>query len=181
VLVATHRDLEALTRGGSFREDLYHRIFVFPITIPPLRQRLEDVRLLAEHFAGLIADQNGWKTRGFTDAAIDELKRYAWPGNVRELRNVVERLLLLTDEEIDAPLVRQVLPGRRTLAAAAGAGPLADRVAAFERDAVLQELKAHGYRIAETARALGLERSHLYKKCQQLGIELKGRGVRGEG
>ena len=173
VVLATHRDLEGLVQQGTFREDLYHRIFVFPITIPPLRERLEDVQPLAEHFAQQVAEQNGWKARGFTAAAVDELRRYAWPGNVRELRNVVERLLLLTDEAIDAPLVRQVLPGRRTSPATSGAGVLADRVAAFERDAVLAELKAHGYRIAETARALGLERSHLYKKCQQLGIDLR--------
>jgi two-component system nitrogen regulation response regulator NtrX len=173
VVVATHRDLEGLVRQGIFREDLYHRIFVFPIAIPALRDRLEDVRPLAEHFAQQVAEQNGWKPRGFTPAALDELRRYAWPGNVRELRNVIERLLLLTDDMIDAPLVRQVLPGRRTVAPTGGTGALADRVAAFERDAVLAELKAHGYRITETARALGLERSHLYKKCQQLGIDLR--------
>jgi two-component system, NtrC family, nitrogen regulation response regulator NtrX len=174
VLVATHRDLDALVQKGAFREDLYHRIFVFPITIPPVRDRLEDVRPLAEHFAQQVAEQNGWKPRGFTDVAVEELKRYPWPGNVRELRNVVERLLLLTDDTVDAPIVRQVLSGRRSATAAVGAtGALADRVAAFERDTVLNELRAHAYRITDTARALGLERSHLYKKCQQLGIDLK--------
>jgi len=174
VIVATHRDLEALVRKGTFREDLYHRIFVFPLTIPALRERLDDVPILAEHFARQIAEQNSWKPRGFTPDAITELTRYAWPGNVRELRNVVERLLLLTDETIDAPLVRQVLSGRRAGAGpATHGGPLADRVLAFEREVVLSELRAHGYRIAEAARALGLERSHLYKKCQQLAIDLK--------
>jgi two-component system, NtrC family, nitrogen regulation response regulator NtrX len=173
VVVATHRDLEALVQKGTFREDLYHRIFVFPITIPALRERLDDVPLLAEHFAKQVADQNGWKPRAFTPAALDELRRYAWPGNVRELRNVVERLLLLTDDAIDAPLVRQVLSGRKTVAPSMSGGALADRVSAFEREVVLAELKAHGFRIAETARALGLERSHLYKKCQQLGIDIK--------
>jgi two-component system nitrogen regulation response regulator NtrX len=173
VLVATHRDLESLVQKGTFREDLYHRIFVFPITIPSLRERPEDVPTLAEHFARQVAEQNGWKPRGFTKAGLDELKRYTWPGNVRELRNVVERLLLLTDAAIDAPVVRQVLSGRRAAVVSPGIGPLADRVAAFERDVVLDELKARQYRISETARALGLERSHLYKKCQQLGIDLK--------
>jgi two-component system, NtrC family, nitrogen regulation response regulator NtrX len=173
VVVATHRDLEALVQKGGFREDLYHRIFVFPITIPPLRERLDDVPPLADHFARQVAEQNGWKPRLFTPAGLEELSKYAWPGNVRELRNVVERLLLLTDEAIDAPLVRQVLSGRKAIAPATAGGPLADRVMAFEREAVLAELKAHGFRIAETARALGLERSHLYKKCQQLGIDIK--------
>jgi transcriptional regulator with GAF, ATPase, and Fis domain len=179
VLVATHRDLDALVAKAAFREDLYHRIVVFPITIPPLRERFDDVPLLASHFATQVADQNGWKAREFTGAGIDELRRYAWPGNVRELRNVVERLMLLTDEAIDAPIVRQVLSGRRAAAPATGGGALTDRVAAFERDVVLAELKAHGFRIAETARALGLERSHLYKKCQQLGIDLKATRAQG--
>ena len=174
VIVATHRDLEALVRKGTFREDLYHRIFVFPIAMPPLRERPEDIPLLAEHFAGLVAEQNGWKMRGFTPAAIDELARYAWPGNVRELRNVVERLLLLTDDAVDVDTVREVVSQRSSRdVASGGSGPLADRVVAFEREVVLQELTARGYRVAETARALGLERSHLYKKCQQLGIDLK--------
>jgi two-component system nitrogen regulation response regulator NtrX len=174
VIVATHRDLDQLVHKGLFREDLYHRIFVFPIVMPPLRERPEDIRVLAEHFSRLVADQNGWRPRGFAPEAIDELVRYAWPGNVRELRNIVERLLLLTDEAVDAATVRQVLSGRHAKPAAqGGSGPLADRVLAFEREVVLNELSAHGHRATDTARALGLERSHLYKKCQQLGIDLK--------
>ena len=174
VLVATHRDLESLVRKGGFREDLYHRIYVFPILMPPLRERLDDVPLLAEHFAALVADQNGWKPRGFTPAAVEQLLAYSWPGNVRELRNIVERVLLLTDDAVDGATVRQVLSGRQlTSGPAAASGALADRVAAFEREVVLSELNAHGHRVAETARALGIERSHLYKKCQQLAIDMK--------
>jgi len=174
VIVATHRDLEALVRKGTFREDLYHRIFVFPITLPPLRERVDDIPPLAAHFAAIVADQNGWKPRAFSPEAIDQLTRYAWPGNVRELRNVVERLLLLTDDVVDGATVRQILAGRHASGAATtDGGALADRVTAFERDVVLAELQAHGYRVAETARALGLERSHFYKKCQQLGIDVK--------
>ena len=179
VIVATHRDLDALVRKGTFREDLYHRVYVFPVVIPPLRERRDDVPLLAEHFGKLVAEQNGWKPRGFEPKAIEELERYAWPGNVRELRNVVERVLLLTDDVVDAATVRQVLSGRpaafgpAATGAAGATGSLADRVAAFERETVLRELTAHGHRVAETARALGLERSHLYKKCQQLGIDIK--------
>ena len=175
VIVATHRDLDALVQRGAFREDLYHRVFVFPITLPPLRERRGDIPALAGHFASLIAEQNGWKPRGFDPAALDELARYAWPGNVRELRNVVERLLLLTDGLVSADAVREVLTPRhaRPPAAGAGSGTLSARVEAFERETVLGELAAHGYRVAETARALGLERSHLYKKCAALGIDLK--------
>jgi transcriptional regulator with GAF, ATPase, and Fis domain len=174
VIVATHRDLDALVEKGAFREDLYHRVYVFPIVMPPLRERPGDVPALAEHFAVLVAEQNSWKPRGFEPTALEELARYAWPGNVRELRNVVERLLLLTDGLVDADSVRQVLTSRHTKGPSrTGSGTLASRVDAFEREAVLSELAAHGHRVAETARALGLERSHLYKKCQQLGIDLK--------
>ena len=174
VIVATHRDLDRLVQKDLFREDLYHRIFVFPIVMPPLRERPEDISVLAEHFARMVAEQNGWKPRGFEPAAIDELVRYAWPGNVRELRNIVERLLLLTDEAVDAATVRQVLSGRHAKPAVqTGSGTLSERVLAFEREVMLTELNAHGFRATETARALGLERSHLYKKCQQLGIDLQ--------
>jgi two-component system nitrogen regulation response regulator NtrX len=184
VIVATHRDLEQLIKKGSFREDLYHRIFVFPIVMPPLRDRPDDVRLLAEHFAALVAEQNSWKPRGFTREALDALTEYAWPGNVRELRNVVERLLLLTDEAVDVASVRQVVSGRRSgrgvgsggglsSGGTSSGGTLADRMLAIERELVLDELSAHGHRVSETARALGLERSHFYKKCQQLGIDVK--------
>ena len=186
VIVATHRDLDLLVQKGTFREDLYHRIFVFPIVMPSLRERPEDIPVLAQHFARQVAEQNGWKPRNFERGAIDELVGYAWPGNVRELRNVVERLLLLTDDAVDAATVRQILAGRHskialpTLADGPAtndgrvSGTLAERVQAYERAVVVQELNAHGHRATDTARALGLERSHLYKKCQQLGIDMKG-------
>jgi two-component system, NtrC family, nitrogen regulation response regulator NtrX len=174
VIVATHRDLESLVHKGAFREDLYHRIFVFPILMPALRERPEDVPLLAEHFADRVAEQNGWKPRGFTPEAVHQLVQYGWPGNVRELRNIIERLLLLTDEAVDEVTVREVLSGRHGVGGATnGVGTLAERMAALEREVVLAELNVHGYRVTDTARALGLERSHLYKKCQQLGIDLK--------
>ena len=175
VIVATHRDLDLLVQKGVFREDLYHRIFVFPIVMPPLRERPEDIPVLAEHFARMVADQNGWKPRGFEPEAVEALVHYAWPGNVRELRNIVERLLLLTDDAVDAATVRQVLSGRHAKPAPQrGSGTLAERVLAFEREGVLNELSAHEHRATDTARALGLERSHLYKKCQQLGIDIRG-------
>ena len=142
--------------------------------MPALRERPDDVPLLAEHFSRRVAEQNGWKPRSFTPHALEQLVQYGWPGNVRELRNVVERLLLLTDEAVDASTVRHVLSGRHPVAAASnGVGTLAERMAALEREVVLGELNAHGHRVSDTARALGLERSHFYKKCQQLGIDLK--------
>ena len=107
--------------------------------------------------------------------AYDQLKKYSWPGNIRELRNVIERLMLLADDDITADTVQQALGGRddRMHASAFGYGPLHQRVEAFERGAILSELKLREYRMSETAKALGLERSHLYKKCQQFGIDVK--------
>jgi DNA-binding NtrC family response regulator len=182
VVVATHRNLEQLVESGGFRRDLYHRVVVFPLELPPLRQRREDLPALVDHFVGQMSAQNGWKPAAFTAAALGALQEYAWPGNIRELRNVVERLLLLAGGEVGAEDVRLALPvshaNARAASAVSGAegeanGPLAQRVLAFERAQVLAELERHGRQITQTAKALGLERSHLYKKCQQLGIDLK--------
>ena len=181
VVVATHRNLEQLVESGGFRRDLYHRVVVFPLELPSLRQRKEDLAALVEHFTRQVCAQNGWKLVQFGAEAIEALKEYGWPGNIRELRNVVERLLLLAGAEVDAEDVRQALPMNRAAgktsakdgAADDAQGPLAERVMAFERDTVLAELERHGRHVTQTAKALGLERSHLYKKCQQLGIDLQ--------
>jgi DNA-binding NtrC family response regulator len=188
VVVATHRNLEEQVQSGTFREDLYHRVFVFPIVLPPLRERREDVRVLAEHFVRQLEEQNNWKLRKLSPDAIAELERYAWPGNVRELRNVVERVLLLAPGDVvEAGTVRRALPAAAGAAGVAGGvgggtasarialetGTLAQRVEAFERETLLAELKLHHHHMTNTAKALGLERSHLYKKCQQLGIDLR--------
>jgi two-component system nitrogen regulation response regulator NtrX len=172
VLVATHRNLEELVRKNEFRQDLYHRIFVFPISLPPLRDRTDDIPLLVDFFAASVAEQNDWPRREITADAYAELQRYSWPGNVRELRNVVERLLLLAEDRVDRRTVRLALPDEPG-AQLAGGGTLAERMNTHEREVVLAELKKHNYKMTDTARALGLERSHLYKKCQQLGIEHK--------
>ena len=177
VVVATHRNLEQLIESGGFRRDLYHRVVVFPLTLPPLRDRSEDLPALVDHFARQVSAQNGWKPIPFSGPAIDALKRYSWPGNIRELRNVVERLLLLAGSQVEAEDVELALPpGKATEKAHSlteSQGPLAERVLAFERQTVLAELLRHGRHITQTAKALGLERSHLYKKCQQLGIDLQ--------
>jgi two-component system, NtrC family, nitrogen regulation response regulator NtrX len=172
VIVATHRNLEELVRKGEFRQDLYHRVFVFPILLPPLRERREDIRPLVDFFALAVAEQNDWKPREIAPEAYEELERYSWPGNVRELRNVVERLLLLADDRIDAATARLALPfDSASPSLPSGTGPLSERMDAHEREIILTELKRNNYKMTDTAKALGLERSHLYKKCQQLGIE----------
>ena len=179
VVVATHHHLDELVKKGAFRQDLYHRIYVYPLVLPGLRERAEDIPALVAHFAAQVADQNGWKPKAFDAGAIAELQHYSWPGNVRELRNVVERLLLLADGPVDAATVRLALPHAGQAAdAQSGAavpisGTLAQRVDHFEREQLLAELKRHNQRMTDTAKALGLERSHLYKKCQALGIDLR--------
>src|SRR5690349_17921084 len=175
VIVATHRDLSALVKEGKFRQDLFHRVYVFPLVLPPLRERGDDIPKLIQHFSAQVCGQNGWKAPSFTDDALAALVAYAWPGNVRELRNVVERLILLgMDGQVDLATVQLALPqaGFGDLPSSAGSGNLADRVQGFERDVILAELKRHRSHITNTAKALGLERSHFYKKCEQLGIDL---------
>src|SRR3954452_16477681 len=175
VVVATHRNLDELVKKGVFRQDLYHRIYVFPLILPALRERVEDIPALVSHFAAQVSEVNGWKVKPFEPAAIQELQRYPWPGNVRELRNVVERLLLLADGPVDVAAVRLSLPAIEGETHGNGTmytGPLAQRTEAFEREQLLVELKRNA-RMVDTAKALGMERSHLYKKCQALGIDLR--------
>jgi len=181
VVVATHRNLEEQVRQGTFREDLYHRVFVFPIVLPPMRDRRDDIPVLAEHFVRQLSEQNHWKPKAISREALDARQRYSWPGNVRELRNVIERVLLLAaGDTVSAEIVARALPqavagasGAAAMAGNGGSGTLAQRVEAFERETLLAELKRNRHHMTNTAKALGLERSHLYKKCQQLGIDLR--------
>jgi DNA-binding NtrC family response regulator len=188
VLVATHRDLGRMVQRNEFRGDLFHRIYVFPLPLPPLRERLEDFPELIAHFARQVARLNGWKEKSFTVGATESLQHYSWPGNVRELRNVVERLVLLAaGDQITAEEVRSVLPPASaaamqgagvtntsaTVSPDVASGTLAERTESFEREVLLGEIRRQNFHMTNVARALGLERSHLYKKCQQLGIDLQ--------
>lgn len=172
VIVATHRNLEALVRDSKFRQDLFHRVYVFPLMLPPLRERREDIRALVEHFAAQVCAQNNWKPTTFEADAIQALQDYSWPGNIRELRNTVERLMLLSGDHLDATAVHSVLPPGAAASGNPGSGTLAGRVENFEREVILAELKRSGFHMTNAAKALGLERSHLYKKAEQLGIEI---------
>ena len=178
VIVATHRNLEEQVRQGGFRQDLFHRIYVFPVVLPPLRERVEDIPALVNHFAAQITRQNGWKEVTFAPEAMQALQGYSWPGNIRELRNVVERLLLFCEDDTVTlstvqtamPVPQQAVNGGVQIATT---GTLSERVEQVERQMILDEIKRQNYHITNTAKALGLERSHLYKKCQQLGIDLR--------
>src|SRR5204863_85760 len=162
VLVATHRNLEELVKQGTFRQDLFHRIFVFPLTLPALRERREDIPLLVEHFARQISALNGWKPATFSPEAIKLLQQYSWPGNIRELRNVVERLLLFAGSDgVDRAAVELAVPALASTTVVveehvAPTGPLASRVAQFERESILTELKRNNHHVTNTAKALGL-------------------------
>jgi len=178
ILVATHRDLEARAREEKFRQDLFHRIYVFPLVLPPLRERREDIPVLVGHFAAQVSAQNGWKEIPFTPQATEALQSHMWPGNVRELRNVVERLMLLAlNGEVDLATVEAALPrsamGPVASSSTFSSGPLSDRVDAFEREMILAELKRSHSNVSLAAKSLGLERSHLYKKAEHLGIDLR--------
>ncbi|MFY3742400.1 sigma-54-dependent transcriptional regulator [Anaeromyxobacter sp. Red801] len=174
VVAATNKDLQAEVAAGRFREDLYYRLNVVPIHTPALREHKEDVPELAARFLGEACERNGRRAMRLGREAIAALQTHDWPGNVRELRNLVERLAILCDgPEIGADDVVAMLPGARR--------PRGDRLragAAFhelveeaEREIVLAALEAHQDNVSDTARALGLERSHLYKKMRALGIK----------
>ena len=174
VVAATNKDLPREIEEGRFREDLYYRLNVVPIEVPPLRERREDIPSLAEHFARRSCADNDRRQKRIDDGAMTMLMQHTWPGNVRELRNLVERLVILTGDRptITADDVRAALP---TVKAARGSYrrgvALKDLVAAAERDLLLEALAEHDHHVANTARDLQLERSHLYKKLRAHGIQ----------
>ncbi len=174
VLAATNRDLDAAVADNTFREDLYFRLNVIPLTVPPLRERLEDLPPLVEHFLAQLARESGRKPVAFAPEALEALRHYAFPGNVRELRNLVERLVIMhPGARIGREQVQAVLPaaaGAGAAGAAAAAAALADAVRDFERRHIEAALAAEGGHMTRAAARLGLERSHLYKKMKQLGL-----------
>ena len=180
VLSATNQDMDGLIAAGRFREDLLYRINTVSIRVPALRDRASDIPALVAHFAAGAARRNHWKPRAFSPAAVALLQQQPWKGNVRELRNVVERALILSDADPIGPDdVRQALPGAPSAQAAPAAPPegaLADLVERYEREVIRQRLKQAGGHVTNAARSLGLERSHLYKKCRQLGIDIREEG-----
>jgi DNA-binding NtrC family response regulator len=172
VVAATNRELQSAEGAGTFREDLFFRLAVIPIDVPPLRERAEDVPLLVAHFAGRLARETGRRPQAFTAAALEALARHRFPGNIRELRNLVERLLIMNPgRAIGAEQVHAVLPGAASASAPElAAGTLVDAVHEFERGTIEAALAAEGGHMTRAAARLGLERSHLYKKMRQLGM-----------
>jgi len=176
LISATNRDLDALLAEDRFREDLYYRINTVTIRTPPLREHAADVPALATHFIAAASRRNHWKPRRLASEAMDLLRQQPWKGNVRELRNVIERVLILSDADpISAADVRLALPasGPARGGALPVEGALRDLVDAYERELIKERLRSLGGHVTNAARSLGLERSHLYKKCRQLGIDIR--------
>ncbi len=176
VIASTNKDLEEEISRGNFREDLFYRLNVIPFFVPPLRERKEDVPLFARHFLKDLAATYGRRPREITDDAIEALMRYSWPGNVRELRNVIERIVIMNptitrfERKHLPPLVYRE-GGRR--ASGTEFSSLHQARDAYERDYILKKLDENHGNVSRTAEALGLERSHLYRKMKTLGIAAK--------
>jgi DNA-binding NtrC family response regulator len=187
VVAATNKPLRKEIEEGRFRADLFDRLNVVPLRVPALRERIEDVPLLAGHFLRLACAQNDRRGKSFTEGALAALARYDYPGNVRELRNLVERLVILSpDDDIGEPDVRAQLPAGSGAAGGGGGHfrpgmPLEEMVREAERDLVLRALEHYQGHVTRTAEGLGLERSHLYKKMKALGIRESKEKAAGEG
>jgi DNA-binding NtrC family response regulator len=183
VVAATNKDLETEVREGTFREDLYFRLAVVPIRAPALRDRLEDVPMLAERFFQLAIRENGLRPKPVDPAVYDKLRAHRWPGNVRELRNLCERMVIMSGERITAADVPEGVGPRAAPPAATGAAglsrygevPLKELRDLVERDYILEKLEEHDWNITQAAQALGVERTNLHKKIKQHGLSRAGR------
>jgi two-component system nitrogen regulation response regulator NtrX len=174
VLAATNKDLPGEIRAGRFREDLYFRLNVIPIFVPPLRDRQDDIPMLADHFMAELSREYGRRAKKLDTGAIAGLCRYGWPGNVRELRNVIERLMIMVAGDVITARDLAVLDGAGLSAPAPGTedAPMTLHEARdrFERDYILRALAAQQGNISRTADVLGVERSNLYRKMRAFGI-----------
>ena len=177
VFAASNKNLDEEIEQGRFREDLYYRLNVIPFYVPPLRERKEDIPLLARHFLAEISEENGRRLKSLTPDALEVLMQYDWPGNIRELKNVMERLMIM----VSANTIRaehipnSMLGGRRKPAQNSGSPlfappwkPLKDARNLFEKQYILQCLKAHDGNITKTAQTLEIERTYLHKKIRLL-------------
>ena len=176
VIAATNKRLEDEIEQGRFREDLYFRLSVLPIRVPPLRERPEDLTPLVEHFVRQFCAENNFRSKSFGAPAMEALRRHPWRGNVRELKNAIERLLIMVEddeirpEHLDEVLRRPAGAADEPVAAAGPAGTLRDFKEGAERAFLVQKLRENGWNISATASAIGTPRSNLYKKLEAYGI-----------
>ena len=180
VIAATNKDLEAEIEKGTFREDLYFRLSVVPIKVPPLRERREDIAALVRHFADLFSRDNNRRPQRFTPGAIEYLQRARWKGNVRELKNTVERLIIMTPgETIDVDDLRDVVRLEQKPPAPdneRNPNTLREFKESAERAFLVGKLRENNWNISKTAEVIGTPRSNLYKKLEQYGISQEGDG-----
>jgi two-component system nitrogen regulation response regulator NtrX len=174
VVAATNKDLQKESQSGNFREDLYYRLNVVPIMIPPLRKRISDLPVLIDHFLKVTAQELGQKPKKITKRAVGELMEYNWPGNVRELENLIERLVILTPKPaIDIEDLPALGPVRNLEDQFLEKETYNDFREAVEKEFFLRKLRSHGYNLSKTARRLGMQRSNLYKKLEKYEIPYK--------
>ncbi len=189
VLAASNKNLQEEIKKGTFREDLYYRLNVIPLTVPPLRERGDDLLLLVNHFTDQISRDEGIKPKTFTPETLALFSAYPWPGNVRELKNTVERLMIMAPSEKITPEdlpefldLGSLSPILENASSPALPASLRDARNHFEQEYILKKLNEQGWNITSTAEALQIERTHLYRKMKLLGIEPPGRdGREGEG
>jgi two-component system nitrogen regulation response regulator NtrX len=174
VIAATNKDLLTASQEGSFREDLYYRLNVVPVTVPPLRKRISDLTALVDHFLQQSALELGQPPKKMSKRAIERLREYTWPGNVRELKNLVERLVILAPgETIEAEDLPELGPGKKVDDLFFDKGSYGDFRAAMEKEFFERKLRQYGYNVSKTARKLGMQRSNLYKKLEKYDIPYK--------
>jgi len=173
VIAATNRDLQKEMKAGNFREDLYYRLNVLNIHIPPLRERTGDIALLVNHYIHRFCEEQGRVTKKISDKAMERLSHYYWPGNVRELRNVVEKIVTLIDGRvIQQKDIASLLKNDKSLQQApVGDVPLKEARLAFERNYIMSKLTEYDWNVSQTAQVLQIPRTYLYKKIKALGID----------
>jgi two-component system nitrogen regulation response regulator NtrX len=179
VIAATNKDLAEEIDAGRFREDLFYRLNVVPINVPPLRERREDIPMLIQHFTDVMATRDGMVPRRFEAVAVERLQSLSWPGNVRELRNTVERLLILSPgDAVRLEDVDMLASGRSSQAGLGGELLATENFSDFkegaERAYILQKLRESDWNVAETARRIDMPRSNLYKKIEKYGLVREG-------
>ena len=171
VIAATNKTLEDEIARGAFREDLFYRLNVIPFYVSPLRERIEDLPILARYFLAEFSGAYGRKVKELSEGALDVLMHYPWPGNVRELKNLIERLVIICPQQrIEAHHLPPELFRGAARSPQQPYATLHEARAAYEREFILRKLEEHQWNMTHTASALGLERSHLYRKMKSLGI-----------
>ena len=168
VIASTNKDLEEAVQAGAFRDDLFYRLAVFPIAVPPLRERREDIPLLANHFLKKHAKRLGKSVSGFSNAALRAVFQYDWPGNVREMENAIERAILLETSRVLQVHNLSPMVVSQSVPRAAPAAILS--LAETERQAIAQAYDRAAHNVAEAARALGVNRTTLYRKLKRYGL-----------